>query len=408
MSLRFAVGALMFCTTACFQPVVAQPCAAMNCPDGCCDTEGRCRTPTADSCGTSGSACQRCAAGKGCVLGACVDGAGGSGGTAGGSGATAGGSGATAGGSGATAGGSGRAGGSGGTAGGGSPLKPNVMILLDKSGSMAAPLPGGTGCATCQFPTCPEATCPTRMGQVRAGLNTFLTQTQWGLRVGLTIYPADTVCTPAGAAQVLSRINPPSDSQTDLQTLALRANGFVQMQTVGGGTPTGPSIAFAGTVSDLNDAQRDDWVVVITDGLPNCNPNNPNTCTNMAACKCTLVNSMGMPSCAAGANDAMFCVRGCLDETGTVGAITELRARGVGTIMIGLGPDFGTAGSDGFNLLSRTSIAGGYTRMCPNGTGCSAGDTCDASFRCGRSFYQASSANELAAALQDIHRTLGR
>src|SRR5262245_46153592 len=57
-------------------------------------------------------------------------------------------------------------------------LKPDLMILLDKSGSMSSPLPGGTNCGSpqpCGFPNCPEATCPTRMGSLRAAMNTFLT-----------------------------------------------------------------------------------------------------------------------------------------------------------------------------------------------------------------------------------------
>src|SRR5438874_9130088 len=68
-------------------------------------------------------------------------------------------------------------------------LKPDLMILLDKSGSMASPLPGGTNCGTCAFPSCPEGTCPTRMGSMRAAMNTFLTNNGNVARMGLTIFP---------------------------------------------------------------------------------------------------------------------------------------------------------------------------------------------------------------------------
>ncbi len=414
MNLRLAVGAL-WCTAACFQPVVAQPCAPMNCPDGCCDAEGRCRSASATTCGASGASCRTCTNGQGCVLGVCVDGAaGGSNGTGGGSGtagsgtgggssATGGGSSATGGGSSATGGGSGATGGGSGAAGGGvSVPKPNVMMLLDKSGSMASPLTdGGTACA-CAFPMCNESQCPTRMGALRAGMNTFLSQQTWGMRVGLTIFPADNVCTPAGSTQVLSQINPANDTNATLSNLAARANMAIQMLTPVGGTPTGPSLTYVGGLPDVNDSARDDYVLLVTDGLPNCNASNPNDCTNAAACQCTLANN----GCGT-MTSATYCRLGCLDRTGTLGAIAELNFRGIQTIVVAVGSDFDNP--EGQSLLTAMASAGGYRRTCPNGAGCDADDVCQSATQtCVRSFYRVKNGAGLGAALADVQRTIGR
>ena len=223
---------------------------------------------------------------------------GGSGGgqvTGGGTGGDAGGFGGVGGG-GPAGGGTGTAGGNGGTGGGTaggavSTLKPNLMILLDKSGSMNEPLPGGTNCGTCTFPSCNESTCPTRMGTLRRAMSAFLTVNGRTARMGLTVYPADTVCTPAGNSQVLASVTPASDSDVDLQAWADSINNRIQVQTPAGGTPTGASLQFVGNLPELNGTQREDFVLLLTDGLPNCNASNPNACTMPAQCKCTLASA---------------------------------------------------------------------------------------------------------------------
>ena len=283
-------------------------------------------------------------------------------------------------------------------------LKPDLMILLDKSGSMAAPLPGGTNCGSCMFPACPEGTCPTRMGQVRSAMNTFLMGNGNVARMGLTIYPADNVCTAAGTQQQLTPIRPMTDNDPDLQAWANGINMQIQTQTVGGGTPTGGSLNFVGTIAELNDPQRQDFVLLLTDGLPNCNTANPNVCTTPAACRCTLQGG----NCGTVVNDAdpnNFCRRGCLDIDGAVQAVKDLRTRDIKTIVVGFGSDFGSG--DGFEALNAMAIAGGFQRTCPNmtNTECGTGGVC-VSGVCQTAFYSAGNAAELAAALAQISAAL--
>ena len=77
LTLLVAGGALSDCSSG---PL----CDARSCVTGCCDSLGACvQTPHALACGTQGQACQACAGGQACLLGACV-GASGTGGGAGG------------------------------------------------------------------------------------------------------------------------------------------------------------------------------------------------------------------------------------------------------------------------------------------------------------------------------------
>lgn len=286
-------------------------------------------------------------------------------------------------------------------------FKPDLMILLDKSGSMAlATNPTAPGCTN----NCPQgctAGCATRIADVRSSMQNFLSNSGNVARMGLTIYPADNVCTAAGTQQQLTPIRPMSDNDSDLQAWASGINTQIQMQSVGGGTPTGGSLNFVGTIAELNDPQREDFVLLLTDGLPNCNTANPNTCTNAAACRCTLAGA----NCGTVINDAdpnNFCRRGCLDLDGSVQAVKDLRTRGIRTIVVGFGSEFG--GGPGFEVLNAMAIAGGFQRTCRNGTNaeCGAGGVCDTTTNvCQTAFYSAANQAELTAALAEISAGLG-
>lgn len=287
-------------------------------------------------------------------------------------------------------------------------LTPNVMILLDKSGSMANPINPGGSC-NCMFPGCVEATCPTRIGQVRSAMGQFLMGSGGDVaRFGLTIYPSGMVCTPAGSSEQLTQIKPANDDSATLKAWSSAINDQIQTQTVVGGTPTGDSLRFVGGIPELNaDDARDDFVLLLTDGLPNCNAVNPNSCTAPTTCKCTLAGG----NCGTMASD-MFCKLGCLDLDGSVQAVKDLRsvaqhAGGIKTIVVGFGSDFGSG--DGFDTLNAMAIAGGFSRTCPNSLNseCGTGGVCDTNTKlCQTAFYAAANATELATALLQIRDIL--
>lgn len=397
---------------------IAAKCGPSSCT-GCCDAAGACVTGSSNlSCGASGSTCASCPLGQNCVLGQCSIGStqgGGSGGGSGG-GVTGGGSGGgvtgggtggggTGGGSGGgvTGGGSGGGGVAGG--GGGTPLIPNVMLLVDTSGSMLLPIDVQnaacpTGCGTTANP-CP-GTCPTRMGELRASLGTWLAARGTTLRLGLTTYPSGTVCEPALAETVALPAPTVNDVGTTqaLQNNASQISVQLQSKTPVGGTPTGASLTMLAALPGLtaNDG-RADYVVLLTDGLPNCNANNANA---LCACGagCTPAQTMAC-QCTTSICSGTLCSNGCLDSSASVTAVSTLAAAGVKTIVVGFGAD--TASGAAATVLDAMARVGEAPRSCPNGTSAECGgETCLSNLTCTSAHYRAPTGAALQAVLDGL------
>lgn len=298
-------------------------------------------------------------------------------------------------------------------------LKPNMMLLVDKSGSMLFPInPSNPNCpAGCgnTSAACP-ANCPTRISDLRNAMSSFLTQSATDARMGLTFFPIDTGCTPPSSTEVALPAPTADDNGTDA-ALSMNANAInqrIQGVTPVGGTPTGQSLAFVGSLPGLlqtggsNDDNRLDFILLLTDGLPNCNMANPNqVCTcdpgicgscgggicqaQQDRCKCTL------QSC------QTLCQIGCLDTDAVVAVTQANKMKGIKTIVVGFGAD--TASGDAPAVLQAIAEAGDFPRTCKNGTDaeCGAGNTCDPATKlCSTAFYQATDANELSQVLKDI------
>ncbi|MBM4779775.1 MAG: VWA domain-containing protein [Archangiaceae bacterium] len=247
---------------------------------------------------------------------------------------------------------------------------PAVMLLVDTSGSMNAPLmPSSPTCMNCSGNACPQ-TCPTRARVLTSGLDQFL-QTQPGAAwLGLTTFPDGVAsigfmpsgCAPA-TAQTIALTPTPSDSQsavsaqTQLVLQAVRSFGTTVPFT--GGTPTAPSLRYLATLPALTATSRPAGVILVTDGLANCNPNNVLSCTSTplpAAELCTLgANCVGA-----------YCRAGYSDQEETVLAVRALRAAGVKVAVIGLGSDFSFSMSAA--LMNTMADEGGATACAPGVT----------------------------------------
>ena len=83
------------------------------------------------------------------------------------------------------------------------------------------------------------------------------------------------------------------DSDTELQDYASLVNDKLQGIPNGGagrprgGTPTSASLQFVGTQLRANAEDRDQIIILLTDGLPNCNDKNEYDGT-ATECRCTL------------------------------------------------------------------------------------------------------------------------
>lgn len=302
--------------------------------------------------------------------------------------------------------------------------KPNIMMLVDVSGSMT--LPVDTTRPSCMVPDrgtgplilcgntnpCPTATCPTRWSELQAAVPQFLANSGPYVRFALTTYPQATEasssiesCTSASSNSVRKDL-PIVEDDASLLVHANSINDIIQgIPNSGtgrpfGGTPTSGSLNFIGQMPALQVKDRKNFVILLTDGLPNCNAENEYSGAEQPAlCKCTIA---GTNSC--GTTGAAFERRGCLDTNASVQAVQALKAQGITTIVIGFGAE--TASGDGPVVLQSMAAAGGFARSCADdAAACGANDTCIAATGlCGRAFYQAGNQTELAEALERISK----
>lgn len=267
-------------------------------------------------------------------------------------------------------------------------LKPNMMMLVDTSGSMDQPIQCGT------------SSCPSRWTSLQTAMNGFLSQNGAVARIGLSTFPGRTAiygiaCGPTMDTEI--QVPLPADTADDDATLVAQANqvntalqniksggGGIASGQTGGGTPTNASLKFVGALPALQGAERADFILLLTDGLPNCNPENTNTGPS-TACHCT----QGAESACTGTLSKL----GCLDKDGSVTSIQQLRDKGIKTIVIGFGAE--TTAGDAPDTLNAMAEAGGFARTCPAGT-----TNC-------QKFYQAGNQAELAAALKEIIDLVG-
>jgi hypothetical protein len=253
-----------------------------------------------------------------------------------------------------------------------SPEPPAIMFLLDRSGSMAEPIDSSTGCS-CLFPGCNETSCPTRMGQVRAWASAMLADLGEEARWGLTLYPADALCGPPSAKEVLVQIGASGGGAS--------VNARIQQVTVQGGTPTSAALGFVGGAFPNDSAER--IILLVTDGLPNCDPFNPNTCLNPAACQCTIGSSCG--SMLNDGDPMNNCRRGCLDRDHTLDALDALSGFGVHTLVVGFGLD--VAQPSAVAMMNELSQAGSGAQHCVAGSDCVGGSTCVAGTCVGNAMF---------------------
>lgn len=301
---------------------------------------------------------------------------------------------------------------------------PNLMILLDKSDSMDRPEnPSLAACKTgpnpediCGVignPPCDEVSCPTRLSRLQEAIDAFLAPRPDGtypFRVALAAYPIQGQCSPTPRTFVDF---PEGDDRTVLAAKASEVNAVIQAiqartgadndfqdDETAGGTPTAESLRFLySSVEELRDTSggRNSFVLLLTDGLPNCNENHPVT---PETCQCVLAD----PSlCFTGSGIPT----GCLDDVNSISAVTELAGVNVSTIVVGMGAETGEG--LGPETLDAMGAAGGFVRSCQTDADCGSGDSCDLSGVtgdeagvCERRFFQASDGAALAAALTRI------
>jgi hypothetical protein len=219
----------------------------------------------------------------------------------------------------------------------------NMLVVLDKSGSMAKP--GLTGSAT-------------KWDAMKTALNTALNKAKLTINFGLDLFPKQDVaatCTgatccagPALGDPMTVPIAPGTDTVAPI-VATLNAT------TPGGGTPMAAALAHAldyYTTGDGRNLAGDKYVLLVTDGGPNCDTAAVSSCDGA---HCTR-NLDPDPNCDTTGNccSTTALAVNCLDDGSVTTQITNLAAQNIKTIVVGI------PGSDPYQaVLNGFAIAGG-------------------------------------------------
>jgi hypothetical protein len=122
-------------------------------------------------------------------------------------------------------------------------VAPNVMLVLDRSGSMKDPIAAGSATTKYQDLTLAITNLATSYGTL--------------MRLGDTFFAADNNCAPGVPSQILD-----NNGATII--------GDVNSHAPGSSTPTAATLDAVIASHELTDPARGNYVVLATDGLPNC------------------------------------------------------------------------------------------------------------------------------------------
>ncbi|HEY2902747.1 MAG TPA: vWA domain-containing protein [Polyangia bacterium] len=188
-------------------------------------------------------------------------------------------------------------------------VPPDLLIVQDRSGSMAM-LPDGTSCRRADMATCQPMT---KWPQITAAINQVVMQTEDTIRWGLKFFADDELCGVNDGAVV-----PIADKNA--AAIAAAIAGAMPLSS----TPTRAALVSAGaylaTLTDPNPK----YILLATDGLPNC--------------------GMGQLGFGGQADDSVA----------TIQAVTDVAAKGIPVFVVGIGSI-----ADAQTTLTAMAVAGG-------------------------------------------------
>ncbi len=238
-----------------------------------------------------------------------------------------------------------------------------IMFVIDRSGSMEAPLPGTTGGGT-------------RWTGVRDAIASALPPIEATVDIGAIFYPRT-------RGSTFDPISIACDTRSNADVAPARGTaseivGYFRTTQPWGGTPTFDALRVAGSrFASSTDRSLAKYVVLATDGGPNCD-------RDAHALTCACLGGFGPPC----SNDDADGPLVCSDADRTVEAIASLAANNVYTYVIGMRDDAEPSLTD---ALNRMAVAGQRTN--PDGP---------------EQFYDVSREEALRAAFQGIVNTIAQ
>ena len=224
---------------------------------------------------------------------------------------------------------------------------PNISFVIDHSGSMGNDF-AGTGLS--------------KYETARLALQRVLKAVGHRIKYGATIFPGldgATECEPGDELMKVAPGDPPSYARAGktgprLRDLLTR----LSIADVGGGTPVAATLQQS--LTSLGPLEGTTYVVLITDGAPNCNGDlmcGTSACIpsierlRVDAVDCSSVNCCAPTPQNPTANQA------CVDEQATLDAVQALSNAGISTFVVGM------PGSEPYEqLLNRMADVGGTAR----------------------------------------------
>jgi len=232
----------------------------------------------------------------------------------------------------------------------GAPLPPKVMLVVDRSGSMKDD--GKWAALQTAFADAQTGLLTTAKDLAVFGLAVFPDPSADGKKQG-TCCDGSANCCPGVVNVALG--TSPGDTTEDIRNLLLN------VITPVGGTPTTKTLQnvleeFARQPREPN---RQRLVMLLTDGLPNCNPAFSDPCNGCVG-QCVSCTSTGTSTCTA----QPFYGAGCLDDTELTSAVRSLKSQDISTFVIGFGTSLATTTAT--TVLNAAAVAGGLARPDPD------------------------------------------
>jgi hypothetical protein len=218
----------------------------------------------------------------------------------------------------------------------------NVLVVVDRSASMAETPSGFTA---------------SKWEALKNALRSTLEQLAGAVSFGLEIFPyvnadtqfpnpcGDNCCSlPPGAGSIEVDVAPGSTSVPQIEAILAAVQP-------GGGTPVSAALGAAReyfTTGRGRTLEGDRWVLLATDGAPNCNPDA--TCNGSACAQDEQAACGAAQACCAAPSGFS-----CIDEQTTVLRLSALEASGISTLVVGIpgNPFF----SDNLNRFAEAGAA---------------------------------------------------
>ncbi len=225
---------------------------------------------------------------------------------------------------------------------------PNLSFVIDHSASMGDTLEGND---------------LSKYENARLALSRVLKAIGHRVNYGATVFPGLEAVTGCEAGDELIRVepgDPPSyarDNETGPRLKDLLAR--LSLAGVDGGTPVAPTLDKMRDV--LGELQGDTYVVLITDGAPNCNEElecAADACIpNIEGLTAAGMECTPLVNCCAPSQQNPFANLSCVDQDASLLAIQKLAEVGIATFVVGM------PGSEPYEqLLNEMAVLGGTAR----------------------------------------------